>query len=62
MEQKDYMKKLLQQVDYKGQILCDDCGKIDKIGHAIIDHQDNTVKVVCNKCFKDKYLSCGQKK
>ena len=56
MKQKDYMKKLLKQIVDEGQILCDDCGQIDKIGHAIINHQDNSLKVVCNKCFKNKYL------
>ena len=56
MKQKEYLKKVLKQVSCKGQILCDDCGEIDKIGHAIIDHQDDRVKVICDKCFKDKYL------
>ena len=55
MKQKDYLKKVLKQVDNKGQILCEDCGEIDKIGHAIVDHQDNSVKVVCDECFKSKY-------
>lgn len=56
MKQKKCLKKVLKQVNCKGQILCDDYGEIDKIGHAIIDHQDDRVKLVCDKCFKDKYL------
>lgn len=56
MKQKEYLKKVLKQVDAKGQILCEDCGEIDKIGHTIVDHQDDTVKVVCDNCFKDNYM------
>ncbi len=55
MKQKEYLKKVLKQVDYKGQILCDECGEIDKLGHVIIDHSSNTVKMVCQKCFVSKY-------
>ena len=56
MKKKNYLKKALKQVDNKGRILCDDCGEITKIGHAIVNHQYNTVKVVCDNCFKDKYM------
>ena len=56
MKQKEYLEKVLKQVDNKGQILCDDCGEIDKIGHAIIDHSSDTVKMVCQKCFVRKYM------
>lgn len=55
MKQKEYMEKVLKQVNDKAQILCDDCGEIDKIGHAIIDHSSDTVKMVCQKCFVIKY-------
>jgi transcription elongation factor Elf1 len=36
---------------------CDDCNQRDGIGHAIVDHYSNTVRVVCNDCFNDKYLN-----
>ena len=55
MKQKEYLKKVLKQVNGKAQILCDDCGDITKIAHAIINHQDKNIKIVCDNCFKNKY-------
>ena len=62
MKKKQYMDKILKRVSGKAQILCEDCGRIIMISHVIVDHQDDSIKVVCDICFKDKYLDglCGK--
>ena len=56
MEQETYIEKALKQIDDNGQVSCSDCGAIAKLGHLIVNHQNGTVKLVCDKCFKDKYM------
>jgi len=55
MKQKEYMNKVLNKINDNSQVKCEDCGEITKIGHAIVNHQDNNVKIVCDSCFKIKY-------
>jgi transcription elongation factor Elf1 len=52
---KNYLKTALEKLDSNYTITCEDCGKQDTIGHAIIDHDQNTIKVVCNACFLNGY-------
>jgi hypothetical protein len=55
MKQKEYMKAVLERLDENNETTCQDCHKKDMITHAIIDHDTNTVKVVCHECFTTKY-------
>ena len=56
MKKKQYMDKVLKKVNDTSQVKCEDCGRIIMISHVIVDHQDDSIKVVCDTCFKDKYL------
>ena len=55
MRQEDYTQELLKRLDENNQITCEDCGQKDDIGHGIIDHDTDTLKVVCHNCFTRKY-------
>ena len=57
MKQKEYMDKIKKRIENNSPAKCEDCGEITKIAHAIIDHQNNNVKVVCDNCFKNKYMN-----
>lgn len=56
MKPKEYIEKTLKAFNDNGQTTCEDCGNASEISHAIVDHQDNTVKVVCDECFQSKYV------
>jgi hypothetical protein len=55
MEQHEYIKKVLERLNKNREITCEDCGNKDKVGHGIIDHSAETVRVVCHRCFNSKY-------
>jgi hypothetical protein len=55
MKKEQYKKEVLERLDEEDKTTCEDCREKDKISHAIVDHRDNTVKVVCDKCFRGKY-------
>ena len=56
MKKKQYMDKILKQIDGNYPVKCEDCGQTSTISHTIVNHQYNTVKVVCDNCFKDKHM------
>ena len=56
MEQSEYLTAIAGRLDKDYQAICSDCGSKCKIIHAIVDHDENSVKVVCHGCYLDKYL------
>ena len=55
MKQEKYRKEVLGKLDDQKQITCEECGRKDSLGHAIVDHGEGRVKMVCHDCFKEKY-------
>jgi len=55
MKPSDYTKQVLEKIDENREITCEDCGEKDCLGHALIDHETGTVKMVCHNCFVNKY-------
>jgi hypothetical protein len=55
MKQQNYMKAVLKKIGINEMVTCEDCGKRDRLGHFIINHDENTVKGVCHSCFVTKY-------
>ena len=55
MKQKEYLKAVFQKLNEKQEITCEDCGKTGFLNHAIIDHDRNRVKIICNNCFLNGY-------
>ncbi len=55
MKEDEYKKEVLGRLDGENQTTCEDCGRKDKIGHAIIDHDTDKIKMVCHDCFVSKY-------
>jgi hypothetical protein len=55
MKESEYRKAALEKLNPDGSITCEDCEKKDMIGHVIVDHQAQSVKVVCHDCFTTKY-------
>lgn len=56
MEQKEYLTAIASRLDENNEAVCADCGEKCKIIHAIVDHDRNSVKVVCNECYLSNYL------
>lgn len=48
------MKTVVQNLDDENQITCEDCGRKDKIGHAVVNHRGGAVRIVCHGCFLQK--------
>ena len=55
MKQSAYMTAILERLGKNQEIICQDCGEASQISHAVINHDDETVKIVCNDCFINKY-------
>ena len=55
MKRKKYMTAILERLGSNQEIVCQDCGAESKIGHAVINHDNETVKIVCNDCFMKNY-------
>lgn len=55
MQPKEYLTAMLSKVDEDGFTTCVDCNKKSRVAHAIVDHDEDTVKTVCNDCFNAKY-------
>lgn len=55
MKRKKYMTAIFERLGSNQEITCQDCGEVSKIGHAVINHHDETVKIVCNDCFVKNY-------
>jgi len=55
MKRNEYMTAILERLGSNREITCQDCGAESKIGHAVINHDNETVKMVCNDCFINKY-------
>ena len=55
MEQKDYLRTILEKLDQNHSATCEDCGKIGMLNHAIVNHEQNRVKIVCHNCFMNRY-------
>jgi len=55
MKQQKYMTAILKRFGKNQEVICQDCGAVSKISHAVINHDDETVKIVCNDCFMKNY-------
>ena len=55
MKRKDYLKEIQNQLSEDDKPLCQDCGEKSMLGHAVIDHGRNKVKIVCDDCFRANY-------
>jgi hypothetical protein len=55
MKKEDYMKAVFSKLNQNQEITCEDCGRKAMISHAIVDHEENRVKIVCNDCFLNGY-------
>jgi len=54
MKQKQYMPEILKR-STGNKVTCDQCKKTQTVlHHAIVDHKDKTVTVLCDECFKLK--------
>lgn len=55
MKQEVYTKAVIERLDEHNEATCEDCHKKDKVIHGIVDHDTDTLKVVCHNCFVSKY-------
>jgi hypothetical protein len=55
MRTKDYLAAVMKRVNPDHTTTCEDCGKQSMSGHAIVDHEADTIKVVCEDCFLNGY-------
>lgn len=55
MKRKDYLKDIQNHLGEDDKPLCQDCGQESMVAHAVVDHDRNKVKVVCDDCFQDTY-------
>lgn len=55
MKRNKYMTAILERLGSNQKIICQDCGAESKIGHAVINHCDETIKIVCHDCFMKNY-------
>ena len=54
MKNKRYLRIINRRLAEGKEITCEDCNGKGLFGHAIVDHQSNTLKMVCNDCFRKK--------
>ena len=55
MQEQEYMRTILEKLHDNHSATCEDCGKKAMLSHAIIDHGENRVKIICNDCFLNGY-------
>jgi ribosome-binding protein aMBF1 (putative translation factor) len=51
MKKETYQKMIFEKVNADGSAKCEVCGKVSMTTHAVINHADNTVEVMCNDCY-----------
>lgn len=52
MNREQYINAISSKLADDNRITCEECGRKDAQGHAIIDHQAKTVRMVCSRCWQ----------
>ena len=55
MKPKDYLTATLKRLNPDHTTTCEDCGKSSVVGHVIVDHDQDTIKVICHDCYLKGY-------
>jgi transcription elongation factor Elf1 len=52
MKRSRYMAEILKRQRADNTFACENCGKHSLFNHAVIDHDQNTTRVLCDDCFQ----------
>lgn len=55
MNRSEYMKLIEDLLGGGEKPTCQDCGEPAAITHGIVDHESDTVRLVCDECFNATY-------
>ncbi len=59
MKKSKYLKEIVGGLNLDGTTTCEVCGKDSMIVHGFVDHDQETVKIICNDCYV-KRLNRGE--
>jgi uncharacterized Zn finger protein len=55
MKRSRYLAEITKRVGSNGEVTCEDCGRKSMVVHGVINHDKNTVRVVCDECYQGTY-------